>query len=46
MTIDGTRTRHLDIDVAEILHDFQDIARRKGITVLLHGIPEKPLRAA
>ena len=45
VTIDGTRTKHLDMDVAEILHDFRDNARRKGVTVLLHGIPQ-PLAGA
>lgn len=38
--IDGTRTKHLDMDVVELLHDYQANAQRKGITVLLHGIPE------
>ena len=38
--IDGTRTKHLDMDVVETLHDFQVTAQRKGITVLLHGIPD------
>jgi hypothetical protein len=28
------------MDVVELLHDYQDNAQRKGITVLLHGIPE------
>lgn len=40
VVIDGTRTKHLDMDVVETLHDFQDNAQRKGITVLLHGIPD------
>ena len=42
VTIDGTRTRHLDMDVVEILHDFQQSARRRGMTVLLRGIPAPP----
>jgi MFS superfamily sulfate permease-like transporter len=46
VTIDGGRTRHLDIDVVEILHDFQQSARRRGITVLLRNIPTPPTLAA
>ena len=40
VTVDATRTRHLDHDVIELLHDFRDTARGKGITLKLLGVPD------
>jgi SulP family sulfate permease len=46
VTVDATRTRHLDLDVIELLHDFRDTARAKGIALRLLGVPEPVLGAA
>lgn len=46
VTVDATRTKHLDHDVVELLHDFRDTARGKGITLRLIGVPEPTLAAA
>lgn len=40
VTVDATRTRHLDHDVVEMLHDFRDTARAKGITLKFLGVPD------
>jgi MFS superfamily sulfate permease-like transporter len=40
VTVDATRTRHLDHDVIELLHDFHETARTKGITYRRVGVPE------
>lgn len=39
LEIDGTRTLHMDQDIRELIHDFRKNAHRKGITVILGGIP-------
>jgi MFS superfamily sulfate permease-like transporter len=40
VTVDGSRTKHLDYDVVEMLHDYADTARSRGITLRLVGIPD------
>ncbi|PJZ71608.1 sulfate permease [Leptospira perolatii] len=39
LEIDGTRTLHLDQDIAELIHEFRRNAERKNIKVVLGGIP-------
>jgi len=39
VTIDGSRSTHIDPDVAELLHEFHDEARTRAITLHLIGIP-------
>ncbi|TGK01211.1 sulfate permease [Leptospira langatensis] len=39
LEIDGTRTLHLDLDIRELIHEFRNSAYRKGIKVILGGIP-------
>ncbi|TGK07608.1 sulfate permease [Leptospira semungkisensis] len=39
LEIDGTRTLHLDLDIRELIHEFRNSAERKGIKVILGGIP-------
>lgn len=39
LEIDGTRTLHMDQDIKELIHEFRKNAHRKGITVILGGIP-------
>jgi MFS superfamily sulfate permease-like transporter len=46
VVVDGTRSRHIDHDVLEILHDFRETARAKGITLRLVAIPELRVAAA
>jgi MFS superfamily sulfate permease-like transporter len=43
--VDASRSQHIDPDVLEILHDFQETARAKGITLRLIDVPEPRLRA-
>lgn len=45
VTVDASRTRHLDHDVIELLHDFRDTARGKGIILRLLSVPD-PIRPA
>jgi MFS superfamily sulfate permease-like transporter len=45
VTVDASRTKHLDHDVVELLHDFHDTARTKGIMLRLIGVPEPALAA-
>jgi MFS superfamily sulfate permease-like transporter len=40
VTVDASRTRHFDHDVVELLHDFRETARAKGITYRTVGVPE------
>ena len=44
VTVDATRSRHIDPDVIELLHEFRANARARGISLQLIGIPE-PLAA-
>lgn len=46
VTVDASRTKHFDHDVIELLHDFHDTARGKGIVLRLIGVPEPTLPAA
>ena len=39
VTVDGSRSRYIDPDVVEILHEFRDRAVLKNITFRLVGIP-------
>jgi MFS superfamily sulfate permease-like transporter len=43
VTIDGTRSEHIDTDVVEILREFEQRAPLKHITLRLVGIPDLPL---
>ena len=45
LTVDGRRCRYIDPDVVELLHDFEERARRKNIVLRLLEIPERPLAA-
>ena len=45
LTVDATATRHLDHDVVELLHDFRETARGKGIALRLLAVPEPMLAA-
>jgi MFS superfamily sulfate permease-like transporter len=45
-TVDGSRSKHIDHDVLEILNDFRNTAHARGITLRLVGIPEPRLAAA
>jgi MFS superfamily sulfate permease-like transporter len=40
VTIDATRSMHIDLDVFEILKDFEQRAARTGIDVTIHGLNE------
>lgn len=44
--VDASRSQHIDADVIEILHDFKETARSKGITLRLVDVPEPRLAAA
>jgi MFS superfamily sulfate permease-like transporter len=39
-TVDGLRSRYIDRDVVELLHDFRERASLRNITLRLVGIPE------
>jgi len=39
VTIDASRTRHLDEDVVELLHDFHEAGPTRGVEVRLAGVP-------
>ena len=40
VTIDAQRSRHIDHDVVELLHEFEENARARGISLELLGVPE------
>ncbi|MCE3280867.1 MAG: SulP family inorganic anion transporter [Bacteroidetes bacterium] len=40
VTIDGTKTHYIDLDVLEMLHDFKNTAELKNIKLTLLSIPE------
>ncbi|MGZ8412484.1 MAG: SulP family inorganic anion transporter, partial [Gemmatirosa sp.] len=44
VTVDATRSRHIDPDVIELLHEFDANARARGISLRLLGVPA-PLAA-
>ncbi len=39
VTVDASRTRHMDHDVVELLHEFEKNARARRITLNLLGVP-------
>jgi MFS superfamily sulfate permease-like transporter len=39
VTVDAGHTKHIDYDVVEMLHDFLEGAKRRGIRVKLIGVP-------
>ena len=45
-TVDGNRSRYIDPDVVELLHDFRARASLKNVTLRLVGIPEPSLALA
>jgi SulP family sulfate permease len=42
VTVDAMRTRHIDHDVVELLHEFEKNALARGITLRLVGVPQPP----
>ena len=46
VTVDATRTRHLDHDVVEILNEYRETAQARGITLRLVGVPAANAPAA
>jgi len=46
VTIDGSRSAHIDPDVAELLHEFRDEARTRAIELHLIGVPSPRAAAA
>jgi MFS superfamily sulfate permease-like transporter len=40
VVVDATRSKHIDHDVIELLHDFEENARARGISLHLVGVPE------
>ena len=46
VTVDATRTRHIDHDVVELLHEFREHARARGIALSLIGVPGPTANAA
>jgi SulP family sulfate permease len=40
VTVDATRSKHIDHDVVELLHEFEENARARGISLRLLGVPE------
>jgi MFS superfamily sulfate permease-like transporter len=45
VTVDAQRSKHLDHDVIELLHEFRQNARARGITLQLLGVPEPAVAA-
>lgn len=45
VTVDATRTRHIDHDVVELLHEFREHADARGIALTLVGVPGATSRA-
>jgi SulP family sulfate permease len=41
VTVDGTRSKHIDPDVIELLHEFGANARARGISLHLVGVPAR-----
>ena len=41
VVIDGSRTRYIDPDVVDILNDFRDSARARGITPMYEDVPRR-----
>jgi SulP family sulfate permease len=42
-TVDGSRSRYIDPDVIEILHEFRERAAAKRVELRLVGIPERSM---
>lgn len=40
VTVDATRSQHIDHDVVELLHEFEQNARARNISLRLLGVPE------
>lgn len=40
VTVDATASRHIDHDVVELLHEFEQHARARGIDLRLVGVPQ------
>jgi hypothetical protein len=40
VTIDGSQSHNIDLDVLEIIHNFKDTAQLKNINVELKHIPQ------
>ena len=45
VTVDATRTRHIDHDVVELLHEFAANAKARAIALYLVGVPGPTARA-
>jgi MFS superfamily sulfate permease-like transporter len=45
VTVDASRTKHFDHDVVELLNDFRETARGKGIMLRLVGVPDSAAAA-
>jgi MFS superfamily sulfate permease-like transporter len=45
VTVDATRTRHIDHDVVELLHEFGEHARARGISLSMIAVPGPTARA-
>ncbi|HEY0036864.1 MAG TPA: solute carrier family 23 protein, partial [Longimicrobium sp.] len=43
VTIDATRSKHLDDDVVELLHDYRETAQNRGVHLVLKGVPGAPV---
>lgn len=46
VTIDGSRSKYIDHDVVEVIHEFRDTCVTRGITTRLVGIPSPRMGAA
>ncbi|RZK99752.1 MAG: SulP family inorganic anion transporter [Rubrivivax sp.] len=42
VTVDASRTKHLDEDVVSLLRDYEAKARQRGIKLILLGVPGAP----
>jgi hypothetical protein len=40
VTINGSKSRYIDPDVLEVLHDFQSKAKRKDMELTMINIPD------
>lgn len=44
VTVDATRSKHLDEDVVELLHDYAETARHQDVHLVLKGVPGASMR--
>ncbi|RZI80617.1 MAG: SulP family inorganic anion transporter [Rubrivivax sp.] len=42
VTVDASRTKHLDEDVVSLLHDYRAKAQQRGVKLILLGVPGAP----